>query len=224
MVVGGGVGRGLVAALVAHAELKPVTAIVGRDQGVAGERDAGAFAAVDGRALALVGRRGVGDEDAFPMHGASGQDVADVENRVGKRLVEDARHDLGGELGGADLVDHPHHFGLAPGRELDRAIAGEGGGQQREQRDRAGDAAAGDAGGAQGDDLAVVGHAAEGDQRAGQHAQWDGVGQGSRDQQQEQVSDHPGRSRAVDQNGEQAAGLLQKNDQQEKRRTQGGAG
>ncbi len=161
-------------------------------------RDARQIATLMPLGFAGVRRGQIGHEDIAPAkHLPFGNDVAHVENRVRKLLLENARLDVGGQLGGYHLVQRAVGFVLRPGRQPERRKGGNGKTQRRQRQHGSNHRPAGNSRGAHSGDFPVAGHAAQSDQRAHQHSQGNSVGKRKRNGQQKQTADGGRRRRTA---------------------------
>jgi hypothetical protein len=149
----------------------------GDDDGVFGEGDAGARLAA-----------GFEEKDAVPV-GAAGGNVVDIENQVGKALVEDARlhlkRDLRGDEGSFDVAEGAK----AEGREVGRRQKRESRADDGEDANGKEDAFAADAQGGEGDDFAVHGHAAQAEEDADKDGHGNGENEKAGDDTEEEGED-----------------------------------
>ena len=145
----------------------------------------------------LAFRSGLEKENAVPV-GAAGGDIVDIENHVGKPLVEDARlyleRNLRSDEAGFDVAEGAEAArGEDYGHEKGENRTGNG-----EKADGEEDAFAADAEGSEGDDFAIHGHSAETEEDADEHGHGNGENEDAGNDAEEKSEDLRAGARVAD--------------------------
>ena len=207
----------IVGAGIAQRELNAVLRRIRNGNRIGGQRQA--------RAVTAVARRSdIEQEDTVPARVGSRRNVGDIDDRIGKLLLKNARLDFGGQLAGDELILNLGALADGPGIEPQRCRRGHQHHQETEKENRRSHPAARDAGSSHGGDLTVAGHAAESDECGDQNSQRNRIRERLREHQSEQVGHQPGRPGIAHQKFEQRPRALQKQDQSEQGAAQRRAG